>query len=97
MPLRRWMTEHGYPSWYSWVVVLGLNLLTLVLTIVVVLTINQRSIERERAARLASERALCAVVDIYVRAAQEAPPPTTAYGKEIVKSMRDLRAALKCP
>lgn len=96
-PLRRWMTEHGHPGWYSWVVVLGGNLATLALTVVVVLTVNARSIERERAARLASERALCAVVDIYVRAAQEAPPPTTAYGREIVERMRDLRIALQCP
>lgn len=96
-PLRRWMTEHGHPGWYSWVVVLGGNMATLLLTVVVVLTVNQRSIDRERAARLASERALCAVVDIYVRAARETPPPTNAYGKEIVESMRALRAALKCP
>jgi hypothetical protein len=91
------MAEHGHPGWYSWVVVLGGNLATLLLTVMVVLTINQRSIDRERAARLAGERAACAVVDIYVRAAQEAPQPTTAYGKEIVDSMRTLRAALRCP
>ncbi len=96
-PLRRWMAEHGHPGWYSWVVVVGGNLATLLLTVVVVLTVNQRSIDRERAARLASERALCAVVDIYVQAARDAPPPPTAYGREIVESMRALRAALRCP
>jgi hypothetical protein len=47
------MTEHGHPGWYSWLVVVGGCLISVVVSIAV----NQQTVSRERAERdAAAER-----------------------------------------
>lgn len=106
-PLRGWMTEHGRPGWYSWIVVVLVPIMASVGVLVVALTLNQRSIDRdraatqrqiqvERAARLTAEQALCEVWilldDIYA----QTPPPTDA-GKALARAVANLRVVNNCP
>lgn len=94
MPLRRYMTEHGLPSWYSWLVVVLLPILTAMGVLVVALRVNERSIDRERAAREQAQRqtdaALCSVFapldDSY-----SATPPATAAGKAFAVKVAAVR------
>lgn len=94
-PLRGWMTAHRLPAWYSWVVVVMLPIMASVGVLIISLRVNQQSIERERAARQASEQALCQVFvvldDAYSRAA-----PTTPAGKQLAAAVASVRA-VNCP
>lgn len=89
------MTAHSLPSWYSWVVVVLVPIMASVGVLVISLRVNQQSIERERAARQASEQALCRVFvvldDAYARAA-----PTTPAGKELAGAVAYVRATNHC-
>lgn len=95
-PLRKWMAEHGRPSWYSWVVVVGTSVLSSTLAIVVGIESAQRAVDAERSARLQSEQALCSLVVVLDRA-YKGTPPTTPTGKEVAEGMAGLRATLQCP
>lgn len=90
MPLRRFMTEHGLPSWYSWLVVVMLPIMASVLVLVVSLRVNERSIERERLAREQTDAALCAVFAPIDDGYRKAPPPS-ASGKEFAKNVASAR------
>jgi hypothetical protein len=103
VPLRKWMTAHRMPAWYSWVVVVLVPVMASMAVLVVSLRINQRSIERERSARIASEQAriaseqaLCRVFvvldDAYAQAA-----PTTPAGKKLAAAVAYVRVANHCP
>jgi hypothetical protein len=90
------MTDHGRPSWYSWVVVVVVPLMASVAVLVISLRINEQSIQREREARRASEQAFCGIVtlldDSYRRT-----PPTTPAGRDLAAAVRDARAGYRCP
>lgn len=102
MPLRRWMTSHRLPAWYSWVVVVLVPVMAAVGVLVISLRVNQRSIERERAARvaseqarLASEQALCRVF-IVLDDAYAAAAPQTPAGKKLAEAVAYVRATNHC-
>lgn len=107
MPLRGWMTSRSLPSWYSWLVVVLVPVMASVAVLVVSLRVNQRSIERERAAteravaaeraaRQAGEQALCEIYvildDAYASAA-----PTTPAGRKLAAAVANARAVNHCP
>lgn len=46
------MTEHGHPGWYSWLVVIGGCLTSILISIAV----NQQTVQRERAERAEAEQ-----------------------------------------
>lgn len=76
------MTERGYPSWYSWLVVVLLPIFASVAVLVISLRVNERSIERERAARIVAEQqaqatrqGLCEIYGILNSAYKQSPPP----------------------
>lgn len=91
------MTQHGLPSWYSWLVVVLVPIMAAVAVLVVSLRVNQRSIERERAARVASEQAFCAIIvlidDSY---RQQRPPPGTASAR-LALAISNARVVNHCP
>lgn len=51
MPLKRWFAAHHMPTWYSWLVVVGLTVVSNVITLTIVLQISDRALRSERAAR----------------------------------------------
>jgi len=102
-PLRSWMTAHRMPAWYSWVVVVVVPVMVSMAVLVISLRVNQRSIDRERAARIASEqaqqasqRALC---DIYVVLddAYETAKPTSPAGRKLAEAIAAARVVNHCP
>jgi hypothetical protein len=102
MPLRKWMTAHRLPSWYAWVVVVLVPVMVSMAVLVISLRVNQRSIERERAARLASEQArvaseqaLCRVF-IVLDDAWVAAAPQTPAGKKLAEAVAYVRATNHC-
>lgn len=103
MPLRRWMTARRLPSWYSWVVVVLLPIMASMAVLVISLRVNDRSIERERAARLASEQASAAsqraLCDIYVALddAYASAAPTSPAGKRLAAAIAAARVVNHCP
>jgi hypothetical protein len=98
-PLRRWMADHRMPAWYSWVVVVLLPIMASVGVLVVTLRVSERTtqeaVDRERAARVASEQVLCQVFivldDVYAETA-----PTTAAGKKLATAVAAVRASNHC-
>jgi hypothetical protein len=94
-PLRRWMTSHGLPSWYSWAVVIGTSITSSVLVLIVSLNVNQRALERERQQRLAGQQAWCGVIVTMDNAWRSAPPPT-ATGRQMAKGIAALRRQYRC-
>lgn len=47
-PLQRWMTEHGHPGWYSWLVVIGGAFVSCATAIGISVSMNAQAIERDR-------------------------------------------------
>jgi hypothetical protein len=90
------MTEHGRPSWYSWVVVVVVPLMASIAVLVISLRINEQSIERERDARRASEEAFCGIVVLLDDSYRRSPPSTPA-GKDLARAIGDARAGYRCP
>jgi hypothetical protein len=90
------MTEHGRPSWYSWVVVVLVPLMASVAVLVISLRVNEQSIEREREARRASEQAFCGIVTLLDNSYRRSPPSTQA-GRELAVAIRGAREGYNCP
>lgn len=95
-PLRRWMTEHGRPSWYSWIVVVLVPIMASVAVLVISLRVNEQSIQREREARRASEQAFCGIVTLLDDSWRRTPPSTQA-GRDLATAVRGARATYNCP
>jgi hypothetical protein len=94
-PLRKWMTEHGRPSWYSWVVVVLAPIIAATAMLIVSLKINAQSIAREREARQASEQAFCGIV-VLLDDAWTRTPPTTQSGRELAVAVDRARHDYRC-
>jgi hypothetical protein len=90
------MTEHGRPSWYSWVVVVMVPILASIAVLVISLRINEQSIARETEARRQSEQAFCGII-IVLDDANRKGSPTTEYGRELARRITAARAAYRCP
>lgn len=95
MPLRHWFTEHGMPSWYSWLVVIGGCLTTLLVSVAISAQVNQRALERERAQREQGRASACTVIRRMVQAYED-PPPATETGRNAAVAWRDLGRAFQC-
>lgn len=80
------MTTHRLPSWYAWVVVVMLPVMVSMGVLVVSLRVNERSVERERAARIVSQQTFCQVFILLNDFYQKAAPPTVA-GRQIAKAI----------
>lgn len=89
-PLRGWMTTHGLPAWYSWVVVVLLPVMASMAVLVISLRVNERSIARERAAREATDQALCSVFAPIDDGYRKTPPPGPS-GKEFARNVAAAR------
>lgn len=87
MPLKRWFVSHSMPGWYSWVVVVLLTSVSMGGALVISLTANQRSIEREQQARAEAEQAICDLVSLYDKVYQQ-EPPTTPTGVSIARGIK---------
>ena len=82
----------GYVLAVVLLVCISLTLATTLLALVA----NKRSEERERAARLASERAWCSVI-ITLDESYRETPPSTAAGKHVAEGIARLRTQFRCP
>lgn len=94
-PLRRWMSDHGHPSWYSWLVVIGACFTSLLISVTISISTTRHMVEREEQARLQGEQALCGVIYVLDDAYRQVPP-TTPAGKQVAKAIADERAR-RCP
>lgn len=107
-PLRRWFIGHGMPGWYSWVVVVGLTVVSNVLVLMITLKSADRRVDAERAAREQAQmdaiaaqetarRATCRVVVAQDEAYSDpATPPVTPAGRAAAKAWHELRVQLGC-
>ena len=102
-PLRGWMTAHGRPGWYSWIVVVLVPIMASIGVLVISLEVNDRSIERERQARLtaererqASDRAFCGIVVLLDDSYRRSPPSTPA-GRDLARAVNEARYGYRCP
>jgi len=95
MPLRRWMTTHGLPSWYSWVVVVLMPIMASIAVLTIALRVNERSIDRERTAREQAQQqtdeALCSVFAPIDDGYKNTAPPATEAGREFAKNIAAAR------
>lgn len=94
-PLQKWMTDHGHPGWYSWLVVIGGALTSSLLAVAIAVTLNDRAIERDRADREQARRASCllihTMIDVYTD-----PTPATETGRRAAKAWEDLGRKFGC-
>jgi hypothetical protein len=104
MPLKRWFAAHHLPAWYSWLVVVGLTVLSNLLTLVVVLNLAGNAVENERRTREAaaaesqaagehSRRALCTVIQTQEEVFTN---PSTPTGTKAADAWRDLGKIFRC-
>jgi len=97
MPLRRWMREHGRPGWYSWVVVVMLPIMAAIAVLIISLRVNERSIDRERSARLASQEAFCAIIVLIDDSYHEQRPPPGTASARLALAISNARTINHCP
>lgn len=90
------MTAHGRPGWYSWIVVVLVPIMASVGVLIVSLTVNQRSIARETAARVSTERAMCAMLELFTTGPPPVAGPAGDRGRAVLAAMRAYRATLRC-
>lgn len=107
-PLRRWMSQHGLPTWYSWVVLFGTVVSCLGLSVTVSLATAHRSVEAERRARLATQQesqrnqraawsAACQLIVAQDNAFHDpASRPVTSAGRASADAWRNLRKTFHC-
>ncbi len=99
MPLRRWFTEHGMPSWYSWLAVVGTCLSLSAGAMWISIEKAQDAVEGERRARLIaaedSRQASCVLVSAQVAAFRESAPATNA-GRNAAKAWEELYIRFDC-
>lgn len=96
-PLRRWMRTHGYPAWYSWLVVVLVPIMASVAVLIVSLRVNQQSIKREHAAFVQSQRAFCGIVILLDDTYRLKPPPPGSTTERLAQAVAYARAANNCP
>lgn len=89
MPLRQWFADRGHPGWYSWFVIIGGCITTLIISLAFAKVMTDRAIRD-------SQRAMCDVVVVQDEAFRETPPASTS-GKNLAKALHDLRITYGCP
>lgn len=89
---RRWSLP-----WYALVAVVVVPLLGCVGVLILSLRINERSVDRERVARQASEQALCQVWVVLDDAYSSGPTvPTTPLGRQLAAAIENMRSVNHC-
>lgn len=98
------MTDHGHPGWYSWLVVIGGSIVSMLVAVGISISYGQRqleseraqnvaAIERERAAREAGRAATCLVIrtmaDVY-------DDPSTETGRKAATAWAALGRTFGC-
>lgn len=81
---------------YFWLIMVATVIFAAASSILVSVGVNQRSIERERAARQASERAFCGII-ILLDDSYSRTPPATQAGKELAQAVSNARVINHCP
>jgi hypothetical protein len=105
-PLQKWMSDHGHPGWYSWLVVIGGALVSMLISITVSVTLGKQQLERERqqeiqaakqaaAGREAARNATCLVIRTMAEVYGD-PEPTTATGRKAATAWADLGRIFGC-
>ena len=91
--------SHFQPGFYAWLAVLlsaiTLPIVSMVVSIHLARASTEDAVARERAARRATELAMCVVVTTFTDAYKN-EPPTTAAGREVAEGMTGLRLAYHC-
>lgn len=95
MPLRRWFAGHHLPSWYSWVVVVGLSLTTSGLSLAISISTIHRNQEAQRHQAEQGRALTCSLVIAQDNAFSESAPATAA-GKKAADAWHRLREQLAC-
>jgi hypothetical protein len=81
--------------WYRWFVLVITCLGLAVGSMLVSIHASQVALDRERAARRQTEKAMCVIV-VTLDSAYRANPPGTETGRKVARGMADLRAAYHC-
>jgi hypothetical protein len=100
------MTEHGHPGWYSWLVVIGGAFVSMLISVIIAIQVNNNTLERDRQERAAAERreadrqaanrmVSCAFIEKINQAYQSQYDELTKPGLAIADAWADLRKA--CP
>lgn len=95
MPLRRWFAGRHLPSWYSWVVVVGLSLTTSGLSLAISISTIHRNQEAQRHQAEQGRELTCSLVIAQDDAFTD-PAPTSPAGKKIAAAWHRLRTELAC-
>ncbi len=101
MPLRRWMREHTRPGWYSWLVVIGGCLISMVISVTIAVQMNSAALARERHERAVAEQKeierraqskviSCAFIDKINSAYQDQKQELSGPGLSIAAAWADL-------
>lgn len=99
MPLRSWMTEHGHPGWYSWLVVVAGCLVSMVVSVSVSVQMNERALQRDarqRAERQAEGRRVACQVIVRMRDAYAEQDSLSPAGKDVARGWTDLAHLYRC-
>ena len=99
MPLREWMSEHGRPGWYSWLVVIAGSLVSMIVSVSVSVQMNERALERDRQQRTERQveglRVACEVI-IRMRDAYAGQENLTQAGRDVSKAWADMAKLYQC-
>lgn len=103
-PLQKWMTEHGHPGWYSWLVVLGGAFTSMLVAVGISVSLNNRALARDRAQDQAvaeakaieQERALLASCLVIRRMQAVYSDPETETGRDAAVAWKDLGKIFGC-
>lgn len=101
MPLRKWMTLHGHPGWYSWLVVIGGCIVSMVVSVTISNRASQAALERDRQQRIeqqqrdaqqreAGRQASCMLIETMSRAYSGRGDELSPVGKEVAQAWADL-------
>lgn len=80
---------------YFWLIMVVTVIFAAAGSILISVGVNHRSIERERAARQATERAFCGII-ILLDDSYSKTPPATAAGRELARAVSNARAVNHC-
>jgi hypothetical protein len=93
------MTEHGHPGWYSWLVVIGGCLASVVLSATISKQMNDRELERDRTQRVQRQedgrRVACDVI-VQMRNAYQQQEKLSAAGRDVANAWAAMAVRYRC-
>jgi heme exporter protein D len=99
VPLRHWMTEHGHPGWYSWLVVVGGCLVSMIISVTISIQAAENSLQRDRQQRAdqqAQSLLVACEVIVRMRDAYERQENLTQAGRDVAKAWADMVKLYQC-